>query len=129
VEFNWFDVSTRELIWNDPAACLEPFGVGPLGPVEVIDCDITALTAAACWIASRLRFAMRAGCTMPAVQRLAGTGSGNLPNALQLCAYPAHWLVIDSHSLTYTTIADFWVSSQFPGDQFAHLGLCQLATV
>jgi predicted transposase YdaD len=47
VEFNRFDVSTKELIWDGPAACLERFGVGPLGPVEVIDSDITALTAAA----------------------------------------------------------------------------------
>ncbi len=45
MEFKPFDVSTKELIWDDPAACLERFGVGPPGPVDVIDSDITALTA------------------------------------------------------------------------------------
>ncbi len=45
--FNPFDVSTKELVWDDPAACLNRFGVGPPGPVDVIDSDITALTAAA----------------------------------------------------------------------------------
>jgi predicted transposase YdaD len=47
VEFNRFDVSTKELVWDDPAAWLELFRIGPHGPVEVIDSDITALTAAA----------------------------------------------------------------------------------
>lgn len=47
MDFNRFDVSTKELVWDDPAAWLERFGVGPAGPVEVIDSDITALTAAA----------------------------------------------------------------------------------
>jgi predicted transposase YdaD len=47
VEFNRFDVSTKELVWDDPAAWLECFGIGPPGPVEVIDSDITALTAGA----------------------------------------------------------------------------------
>ena len=47
VEFNRFDVSAKELVWDDPAACLERFGIGPPGPVEVIDSDITALTAGA----------------------------------------------------------------------------------
>jgi hypothetical protein len=45
VEFNRFDVSTKELVWDGPAAWLERFGIGPPGPVEVIDSDITALTA------------------------------------------------------------------------------------
>jgi len=45
--FNPFDVSTKELVWDDPVACLNRFGVGPPGPVEVIDSDITALTASA----------------------------------------------------------------------------------
>jgi hypothetical protein len=36
MEFNRFDVSTKELIWDDPGACLERFGVGPPGPVEVV---------------------------------------------------------------------------------------------
>jgi len=47
VEFNRFDVSAKELVWDDPAAWLERFGIGPAGPVDVIDSDITALTAAA----------------------------------------------------------------------------------
>jgi hypothetical protein len=47
VEFNPFDVTTKELIWDGPVAWLERFGIGPPGPVEVIDSDITVLTAAA----------------------------------------------------------------------------------
>ena len=47
MEFNRFDVSTKELVWDDPAAWLEGFGIGPRGPVEVIDSDITTLSAAA----------------------------------------------------------------------------------
>ena len=47
VDFNRYDVSTKELVWDGPAAWLERFGIGPPGPVEVIDSDITALTAAA----------------------------------------------------------------------------------
>ena len=47
MDFNRFDVSTKELVWDDPAAWLEGFGIGPRGPVEVIDSDITTLTAAA----------------------------------------------------------------------------------
>jgi hypothetical protein len=48
MEFNRFDVSAKELVWDDPAACVERFGLGPPGrPVEVIDSDITALTAGA----------------------------------------------------------------------------------
>ena len=47
MEFNRFDVSVKELVWDGPAACLDRYGVGPPGPVEVIDSDITALTASA----------------------------------------------------------------------------------
>ena len=47
MEFNRFDVSAKELVWDDPAAWLERFAIGPRGPVEVIDSDITALTASA----------------------------------------------------------------------------------
>ncbi len=47
MEFNRFDVSAKELIWDDPGAWLDRLGIGPPGPVEVIDSDITALTAAA----------------------------------------------------------------------------------
>ena len=37
MDFNRFDISTKELVWDDPAAWLEGFGIGPRGPVEVID--------------------------------------------------------------------------------------------
>ena len=47
MDFNHFDISTKELVWDDPAAWLEGFGIGPRGPVEVIDSDITTLSAAA----------------------------------------------------------------------------------
>ena len=47
MEFNRFDISTKELIWDDPATWLERLGIGPPGPIDVIDSDITALTAAA----------------------------------------------------------------------------------
>ncbi len=47
MDFNRFDVSTKELVWDDPATWLDRFGIGPRGPVEVIDSDITTLSAAA----------------------------------------------------------------------------------
>jgi predicted transposase YdaD len=47
MDFNRFDVSAKELIWDDPAAWLDRLEIGPAGPIEVIDSDITALTAAA----------------------------------------------------------------------------------
>jgi predicted transposase YdaD len=47
LEFNRFDVATKELDWDDPPAWLERFGIGPRGPVDVIDSDVTTLTAAA----------------------------------------------------------------------------------
>jgi hypothetical protein len=47
VEFNPFDVATKELVWEAPAVWLERFRVYPAGPVVVIDSDITTLTAAA----------------------------------------------------------------------------------
>jgi predicted transposase YdaD len=47
LEFNRFDVSTKELVWDDPVAWLQRLGIDPRGPVEVIDSDITTLTAAA----------------------------------------------------------------------------------
>jgi hypothetical protein len=47
LDFNRFDVSTKELIWDDPVAWLDGFGIGPSGPVEVIDSDITTMSAAA----------------------------------------------------------------------------------
>ncbi len=47
MEFNRFDVSTKELVWDDPVAWLQRLGIDVRGPVEVIDSDITALTASA----------------------------------------------------------------------------------
>jgi hypothetical protein len=47
LEFNRFDVSAKELIWDDPANWLERLSIGPRGPTVVIESDITALTAAA----------------------------------------------------------------------------------
>jgi predicted transposase YdaD len=47
MEFNPFDVSAKELVWDDPATWLIRFDIGPVGPVEVIDSDITTLTASA----------------------------------------------------------------------------------
>ena len=47
MEFNRLDVSAKELVWDDPAAWLERFAIGPRGPVAVIDSDITTLTASA----------------------------------------------------------------------------------
>ncbi len=47
MEFNRFDISAKELIWDGPAEWLDRLAIGPPGPVEVIDSDITALTAAA----------------------------------------------------------------------------------
>ncbi len=47
MNFNRFDISAKELVWDDPAAWLERFAIGPPGPVSVIDSDITTLTASA----------------------------------------------------------------------------------
>jgi hypothetical protein len=44
-EFNRFDVSMKELVWDDPVAWLQRLGIDVRGPVEVIDSDATALTA------------------------------------------------------------------------------------
>jgi hypothetical protein len=43
--FNRFDVSMKELVWDDPVAWLQRLGIDVRGPVEVIDSDATALTA------------------------------------------------------------------------------------
>jgi hypothetical protein len=45
LEFNRFDVSMKELVWDDPVAWLQRLGIDVRGPVEVIDSDATALTA------------------------------------------------------------------------------------
>ena len=47
MEFNYLDVSTKELVWDGPAEWLEHFTSGPRGPVDVIDSDITTRTASA----------------------------------------------------------------------------------
>ncbi len=46
MEFNRFDVSAKELIWDDPVAWLDRLGVATVGSVTVVDSDITTLTAA-----------------------------------------------------------------------------------
>ena len=43
MEFNRFDVSAKELVWDDPHAWIVRFGIGLRGPIEVIDSDITTL--------------------------------------------------------------------------------------
>ena len=55
--------------------------------------------------------------------------SGNFPNALQVFADPTYGLVIDAHPLRHSPVAGLWMSSQFPGDEFTNLDLCQLAAV
>ena len=35
MEFNRFDVSTKERIWHGPAACLDRWGIGPPGTVAI----------------------------------------------------------------------------------------------
>ncbi len=47
MEFNRFDVSSKELLWDDPAAWLQRVGIEPHEPIEVVDSDVSALTAAA----------------------------------------------------------------------------------
>ncbi len=44
---NPFDVSMKELVWDDPGSWLERLGIEPHGLVEVVDSDITTLSAAA----------------------------------------------------------------------------------
>src|SRR5262245_57351783 len=47
MDFNRHDVSAKELVWEDPAACVERIAGDLPGPVTVIDSDITTLTASA----------------------------------------------------------------------------------
>jgi predicted transposase YdaD len=47
VDFNRFDVATKGLVWDDPAAWLQRFGIACTSAVDVIDSDITTLTATA----------------------------------------------------------------------------------
>jgi hypothetical protein len=47
LEFNRLDVTAKELIWDDPAAWLERYAVGPPGPVEIIESEATMMTASA----------------------------------------------------------------------------------
>ena len=47
MEHNRLDVSAKELVWDGPAAWVDRFGIGPPGPVSVIDSEITTLTASA----------------------------------------------------------------------------------
>jgi predicted transposase YdaD len=45
--FNPFDVAMKELVWDDPPALLERIGIPYAGTVDVIDSDITTLSASA----------------------------------------------------------------------------------
>ena len=47
MDHNRLDVSAKELVWDDPASWVDRFGIGPPGPVSVIDSEITTLTASA----------------------------------------------------------------------------------
>jgi hypothetical protein len=47
MDHNRLDVSAKELVWDDPAAWVDRFGIGPPGPVSVIESEITTLTASA----------------------------------------------------------------------------------
>lgn len=47
MDFNCFDVAAKEMVWDDPVAWLERFGIACANAVDVIDSDITTLTAAA----------------------------------------------------------------------------------
>jgi predicted transposase YdaD len=47
LDFNRFDVSAKELVLDDPVAWLRRLGIDPRGPVEVIESEITVLTASA----------------------------------------------------------------------------------
>ena len=47
MDHNRLDVSAKELVWDGPAAWVDRFGIGPPGPVSVIDSEITTLTASA----------------------------------------------------------------------------------
>ncbi len=44
MEFNRFDVSAKELIWDDPAAWLDRLGIRAPGAVTVVDSDISIIT-------------------------------------------------------------------------------------
>jgi predicted transposase YdaD len=47
MKVNQYDVSTKELIWESPDEWLAHFTIGPIGPVKMIDSDITTLSAVA----------------------------------------------------------------------------------
>jgi hypothetical protein len=47
MDHNRLDVSAKELVWDDPDAWADRFGIGPPGPVSVIDSETTTLTASA----------------------------------------------------------------------------------
>lgn len=46
-ELNRFDVAAKELIWEDPEGWLDHLGIGPRRSIEVIEAEITTLTASA----------------------------------------------------------------------------------
>ena len=47
MDHNRLDVSTKELVWDAPAAWVDRFGIGPPGPVSLVDSEITTPTASA----------------------------------------------------------------------------------
>jgi hypothetical protein len=47
MEHKRLDVSAKELILDEPAAWVDRFGIGPSGPVSVIESEIATLTASA----------------------------------------------------------------------------------
>lgn len=47
MDFNPYDVATKELVWEDPSCWLERLRINPTLPVDVIESGITTLTASA----------------------------------------------------------------------------------
>jgi hypothetical protein len=55
MDLNYWNVSAKELVWDGPAAWVERFGIGPPGPVSVIDSEITRSTASTDYGPERVR--------------------------------------------------------------------------
>jgi hypothetical protein len=47
VDFNPYDVTTKELVWEDPSCWNARLGINPTWPVDLIESGITTRTAAA----------------------------------------------------------------------------------
>ena len=131
----------------EPGACLGSYFVkivgtitGTLDPAEFFHIHILRWNIIAEFVkevlgfdrlgvGGRENYRFAGGRIVPAIRGLAGMALGNLPNAHQVFADPTHGLVIDADPLPHSPVAGLWLSSQFPGDQFTNLGLCQLAAV